>query len=151
MNQHFLSADEFKKTYSEVPKLCVDLIIVVQGGVLLTLRSLPEWKGHWHLPGATVRYKEPIEEVAARIAQEELNMSVKVVRSLGYIEYPGEEKERGFGWSVSIPLLCVPTSVGFEVGKDASEAKVFTEVPDCMIPEQKIFLSARWTEITSGR
>lgn len=144
-----LSQDEFKKIFSRVPRLCVDLIIKIHGGIILTFRNLPSYKDMWHLPGGMVRYKETIEQVIARIAQEELHMSVKAVRTLGYIEYPSEEKERGFGWAVSIPIICIPHSEEFTVGKDASEAKIFTELPDAIIPEQGVFLSTHWADITS--
>ncbi len=143
------SHEEFKRIYSQVPRLCVDLIIQVQGGIILTLRNLSSYKDLWHLPGGTVYYKETIEQAVNRVAQEELHMSVKMVRTLGYMEFPSEEKERGFGWAVSIPIICTPLSVEFTVGEDASEAKVFTELPDAMIAEQKTFLSAHWAEIVS--
>lgn len=147
MLQGFLPPKEFKSIYSKVPRLCVDLIIKTQGGVLLTLRSLPDWKGYWHIPGGTVRYKETLEQAVTRIAQEELHMSVEILKSLGYIEYPSEEKERGFGWSVSIPILCVPKSEEFSVGEGASEVKVFTELPDTMVPEQRTFLTIHWADL----
>lgn len=143
------SPEEFKKIYSQVPRLCVDLIIKMQGGVILTFRNLASYKDMWHLPGGTVHYKETIEQAVSRVAQEELHMSVKIVRTLGYMEFPSEEKERGFGWAVSIPIVCSPRSTEFKVGDGASEARVFTELPDAMIVEQKTFLSAHWTEIQS--
>jgi ADP-ribose pyrophosphatase YjhB (NUDIX family) len=146
----YLLPDEFKRVYSIVPRLCADLIIKMHGGIILTLRNLPQWENHWHLPGGTIYYKETIEQAVARISQNELNISVEMIRPLGYIEYPSEEKERGFGWSVSIPIVCVSNSREFKVGEDASEARVFTELPDTIIPEQKTFLSSHWVDIISG-
>lgn len=145
-----LSPDEFKRVYSIVPRICVDLIIKMHGGIILTLRDLPQWENHWHLPGGTIYYKETIERAVARISKDELNMSVEMTRPLGYIEYPSEEKERGFGWSISIPIICVSKSAKFKVGNGASEARVFTELPDDIIFEQKIFLSSHWTDILSS-
>ncbi|MDO8715658.1 MAG: NUDIX domain-containing protein [Dehalococcoidales bacterium] len=148
MNTNFLPPKEFKKVFSEVPRLCVDLIIQSRGGVILTLRSLPQWQGEWHLPGSTVRYKETINQAAKRTAHDELGIPIDVLKPLGYIEYPSEERERGFGWAVSLPLLCSTTAERFKVGKDSSEVRVFTSLPDPMIPEQKEFLFAHWAEIT---
>ena len=142
-----LSPDEFERIYSKVPRFCVDLVIKMQGGIILTLRELPQWNGCWHLPGGTVRYKETIEQAVARVAQDELHTSVEIQRLLGYMEFPSEEKERGFGWSVSGAFLCISQSAEFKVGKGASEARVFTELPDVMLPEHKEFLSAHWAEI----
>mgnify|MGYP001614488539 CR=1 FL=1 len=149
MSTQPLSSEEFRSIYSKVPRLCVDLIIKMQGGVILTLRNLPDYYNMWHLPGGTVRYKETIEHAVSRIAQEELNLSVKIVRTLGYMEFSNEEKERGFGWAVSIAVLCTSDLGEFTVGKGASEARVFIELPNAMIPEQKAFLSSHWAEIVS--
>ena len=142
-----LSEEEYKEVYSKVPKLCVDLVIAHQGGILLTLRDLPHWHNEWHLPGTAVRYKEPVLEAVRRVAQNELHMSVSVEKLLGYIEYPSEEKERGFGRSVALAFLCSPTS-GFEVGEGASDARVFTTLPGEMIAEQKAFVSVHWGAIS---
>lgn len=37
-----------------------------------------------------------------RIALEELGASVNVGKLLGYIEYTSEEKERGFGYTITM-------------------------------------------------
>jgi ADP-ribose pyrophosphatase YjhB (NUDIX family) len=141
-----LSEEEYREVYSKVPKLCVDLVIAHKGGILLTLRDLPHWHNEWHLPGTAVRYKEPVLDAVQRTAQNELHMSVAVEKLLGYVEYPSEEKERGFGRSVALAFLCTPTS-GFEVGESASDARIFEVIPDDMIAEQKEFVSAHWEEI----
>lgn len=144
-----LSAEEFKRIYSQVPRLCVDLVIKTQGGIIFTLRSLPQWQDIWHLPGGTVRYKETILEATNRIAQRELGISVEVLKSLGYVEYPSEEKERGFGWAVSLVLLCQTKAEEIKVNDEASEAKIFQTLPEEMIAEQKTFLNVHWTEISA--
>ena len=42
----------------------------------------------WHLPGGTVRFGEPLVEAVARVARDELALTVEVGDLLGYIEYP---------------------------------------------------------------
>ena len=145
-----LSSEEYKDIYSKVPRLCVDLIIKTHKGIVLTRRSLPEWNNTWHLPGGAVRYGETIEQAAARTAERELHLAVTVLRPLGYIEFPSEERERGFGWAISIPLLCTPHSEEFTAGEGSSEARAFTELPDDMILEQKTFLSTHWADIMAN-
>jgi len=86
------SPEEFKAVCSKVPRLGVDLVIIMRNGIVLTLRDLPSWKGQWHLPGGTVFYKETLEEAVARVARDELGISVSIEKMLGYIEY-AEEKE----------------------------------------------------------
>ena len=44
-----LSYVEFKKIYSRVPRLSVELVILIPGGVLLTLRSIEPYMGEWHV------------------------------------------------------------------------------------------------------
>lgn len=134
------SPEEFKSMYSKVPRLCVEVVIKDERGVLLTLRKLPSWNNMWHLPGGTVYYKETLEEAVRRIAKEELNIVVKVDRLLGYIEYPSEEKERGFGWSVGIAFLCRVKSGTLKGGAQAQEIKYFKEIPHNTIPEAREFL-----------
>lgn len=105
----------------------------------------------WHTPGGTVRYKETITDAAARVAKSELGVEVTILKTLGYMEFPSEEKERGFGWSVSISLLCELQS-GELVGKneEASDMRAFTELPENTLSEHKVFLTEHWDEIFRG-
>lgn len=145
-NQH-ISEDEFNKIYSRVPRLCVDLVIRHEKGIVLTLRSLPTWYNQWHLPGGGVQYQESIAQAVDRKAQEELGIKVKIIKTLGYIEYPSEQKERGFGWSVSIAILCDYMAGEFTLNKEASEFGFFKELPKGINIEQAEFLKSHWSEI----
>lgn len=99
--------EQFKEIYSQVPRLCVDLLITTEKGTLLILRKNFGWEGQWHLPGGTVYYKEKVEDAVQRIAQEELGVDVTINQFLRYVEYPHEETERGFGYSVSLLFDCL--------------------------------------------
>src|SRR5687768_1353542 len=100
------STEEFGFIYSRVPRLTVEVILVIEGGVVLVERQEPSWYGLWHIPGGTVFYKERLVDAVKRVAQEELGIDVQVGELLGYIEYPSEEAERGFGWSTGIAFKC---------------------------------------------
>lgn len=139
-NSKPFTAEEFKEIYSKVPRVCVEVIVQTPEGIALTLRSLPAWNNQWHLPGATVLYKEPLEEAVQRAAQEELGISVTIERFVGYIQYPSEEKERGFGWGIGLAFLCRPNDLNMKINADASEVKIFSFPPDNMIAEQAEFL-----------
>mgnify|MGYP001570768131 CR=1 FL=1 len=144
------SEEEFKAIFSRVPRLCVDLIIRSPRGIIMTRRSLSSWGGMWHVPGGTVFYRERVEDAAKRVAKRELGIEIDVVQTLGYMEFPSEEKERGYGYSVSIALLC--TFVGGALlteSTEASEIREFLELPDGVITEQREFLAAHWSEIFS--
>lgn len=146
-NNRPFSPEEFKEIYSKVPRLCVDLIIKASEGIALSLRSVPPYKGSWHFPGGTVLYRERITDTIKRVAFEELGVSVKVQKLLGYIEYPSEEKERGFGYTVSMAFLCHFAGTNMRPNSEASEIKTFKELPDNMIGEQRVFLESVWQEI----
>lgn len=137
-----LTAEEFEEIYSKVPRLCVEVILKTPEGIALTLRSLPTWHNKWHLPGGTVLYKETAEEAVQRVAQEELGISVIIEKLLGYIHYPSEEKERGFGWGIGLAFLCKPAEFNMRPNSDASEIKIFSSIPENMIMEQAEFLKA---------
>ena len=47
-------------------------------------------------------------------------------------------------------ILCTKTSGELQAGKDASDAKVFTQLPEAMLPEHKTFLATHWTEIVAN-
>lgn len=147
MSDYIISPEEFDKIYSRVPRLCVDLIIRHEKGIVLTLRSLPTWHKQWHLPGGGVQYQETIEQAVARKAQEELGVKVKIIKTLGYIEFPSEQKERGFGWSVSIAILCDYVAGKFTLNEEASEIDFFKELPKGTNIEQAEFLKTHWSEI----
>jgi len=140
--------EEFKTIYSRVPRLCVDLIVRTPGGIVLTQRSLASWGGMWHVPGGTVFYKEKITDAARRVAKRELGVNVSIRKTLGYMEFPSEEKERGYGYSVSIALLCTIAS-GKLLTKSAEASAIgeFSELPEGVIGEQKTFLETHWGEI----
>ena len=148
---HPFTPEEFKSIYSRVPRLCVDLIVRTPQGVILALRSLPTWNNLWHTPGGTVRYKEKIVGAAARVAKSELGVEVTILKTLGYMEFPSEEKERGFGWSVSIALLCeLKSGTLLEKTDEASAIRAFAELPENTLFEHKIFLTEHWHEIREG-
>ncbi|MBI2065064.1 MAG: NUDIX hydrolase [Candidatus Yanofskybacteria bacterium] len=141
------SLDEFKDIYSKVPRLCVEVIVKTPEGVVLSLRKLPSWYGKWHIPGGTVFYKEKVADAVKRVAGEELGIKISSQELLGYIEYPSEGKEVGFGTSVGLAFLCSAEAASMKPNNDASEIKIFKSLPDNMIDEQYNFLKAKWEYI----
>lgn len=140
------SSEEFREIYSRATRLCVDLLIKTPEGIVLSLRNIPPWKGRWHLPGGTVFYKERITDTARRVALEELGTLVHVGKLLGYIEYTSEEKERGFGYTITMVFLCSLNKTEMIPNEEALEIKMFKELPDNIIDEQRVFLESVWQE-----
>ncbi len=150
VSQKPLTPEEFEELYSRVPRISVDLVVQTDEGIIFTLRALPTWNGMWHLPGSTVRYGETIAQAVERTAHDELGISVQVEKLLGYLEYPSEKKERGFGWTISLVFLCRVKGGALKKSDDeASQIKAFGALPDPLIREQQDFLLSH-TEWQSG-
>lgn len=150
MNKKPFTPKQFEEIYSKVPRISVDLIIPIHGSFLLTLRTLPSWHNQWHLPGGTIYYRETVEQTAKRIAQEELGIQVEIKNLLGYIEYFSEEKERGFGYSIALALLCQAKSTEVQINDEAERIEFFRDLPSNMIPEQKRFMEKHWEALTEN-
>lgn len=134
------TAEEFRKIYSSVPRLCVEVIIKTDDGYLLTKRAMPPCVGQWHLPGGTVLYKETIEQALKRIAKAELGVDVTPKEFLGYMEFLKTEDHQGFDHPISLGFLCEPTNTDFALDSQASEYDFFQKLPENTLREQKDFL-----------
>ena len=132
-----LPFEEFKKIYSRVPRLCLDLVVKNENGVLLTLRDIPPAKGLWHIPGGTMLFDENIDEAIQRIAGEELGTSVRVKKLLGYIDW--YKTKNANGHAVSMEFLVEPLG-GITVDYQASHFKFFKKIPPKTIKEHVSFL-----------
>lgn len=143
MNSKPFTEEEFKSIYSRVPRLCVEVVIQSPKGILLTLRSLPSWNNQWHLPGGTVLFGEKLEEATKRIAEDELGASITVGQMIGLIEYPSEQKERGYGHGIGVAYLCHLNSPNIKLNTEASDAKFFQSAPENIIQEQGDFLKSK--------
>lgn len=137
-----LPFDEYKSIYSKVPRLTVEIIIRNSQGTLLTLRKMPPHKDEWHLPGGTVYFHETIAQAAARIADQELGLKIKIKKLLGFIEYLSEDRAGGFDHPVGLALLCEPLTPlkNINLDKQAHQSGFFSTLPDNTVPEQKRFL-----------
>ncbi|MDP3955242.1 MAG: NUDIX domain-containing protein [bacterium] len=144
---HRLPSQEFKEIYSRVPRLCVEVMVKKDGGIVLSLRDLPSWKGQWHIPGGTVFYRETLPEAVKRVAQDELGVKVEIEKFLGHNYFPSEEKERGYGWSISAVFLTRYKSGSLRGSNQGKEVRTFQEFPENLIKEQKEFLIAHSSEI----
>lgn len=139
INQPF-TFEEFKTIYSQVPRLCVDLVVRDTEGTLLSLRKIPPHQGQWHLPGGTVFFKEPVHDSVKRVAEDELGVEVQIDKFLGYIEFMYQDDYDGFDHPVSLVFLCTPKSTNYRTNDQASEIKFFKTLPDKMVEEQRDFL-----------
>ncbi len=132
-----LSFEEFKSIYSKVPRLCVDLVVKTEKGILLTKRQIPPYLGYWHTPGGTVLLKEKISDAIQRISQDEFGSKVKIIKLLGVMEFPPDKITKH---SISIVYLVKPENKNLKGSWQAEEIKYFKLLPTKIIKEQKDFL-----------
>lgn len=133
---------EFKEIYSKVPRLCVELLIVHEGKVLMTLRTKNGWEGLWHLPGGTVYVNEKILDTAKRVGQEELGAEVQIKKFLGYQDWVNLEDGPGFGSGCSLVFLShIENSDQIVLDEGASEFGFFNTVPKNIVVEHR-----RWVQ-----
>ena len=136
----WLPKEEFFAIYRRVPRLCVEVVIVVpERGVLLKLRDIPPNVGAWHIPGGTVLFGEPLVEAVKRVARDELGLAVEVGELLGYIEYPSHH-ENGLDSPVGLAFRTQPLT---DLAEVPTGCEWFTRLPDGLYAEQREFLAAR--------
>lgn len=131
---------EFKKIYSRVPRLCVEVVLMRNNKILLTKRNIAPAIGQWHTPGGTVLKGEDLEMTVKRVAQEELGIPVRVLKFLGVIEYKSFINH--YSQDISLPFLVSTNSKKpFNLDGHADKCDFFTEIPKNTIKEQKEFYS----------
>ncbi len=149
--QGWLTQEDYEKIYRKVPMFCVDMLIKVDGGIILSKRNIEPFKGFWHFPGGRVRYKESIADAIQRIAMGEIGIETRSLNPtlLGIVESINDGE---FRHSNSIVYLLQPkNAVNLYPGNsEATELKVFSEVPQDMQPYQQYFLQTHAKEIFEG-
>ncbi|MBA3047722.1 NUDIX hydrolase [Patescibacteria group bacterium] len=133
-----LSFAEFKHIYTRVPRLCVEVVIQSDKGVLLTKRSIEPLNGQWHIPGGTVLKGERIEQAVKRVAEEELGVKIKIEKMIGIIEYT---LENYFSQPIGIAFLSKITSNNIHTDENSQEFGFFKIIPNNTVREQRMFLS----------
>ncbi len=136
-----LSSQQFREIYGLVPRLTVEVVIQFEEGVVLKLRQDSGWLGMWHIPGGTVYMGERLEEAVARVAREELGVEVEVGEMIGSIVYPTASQFGGIGWPVGIAFR-VKVVGGEQRIEESETVKIFRDIPDNIISEQRDFLEA---------
>jgi ADP-ribose pyrophosphatase YjhB (NUDIX family) len=133
-----LPYEEYRRIYSQVPRLCVDLIVRTEDGVLLARRDIDPGRGLWHLPGGTVLLGESLHQAARRVGSEEVGLSILSLELLGFIEFLPETNP--FFHAVTVAFRAVADSREPRALRETAEIGWFLEDPEPMVREQREFL-----------
>lgn len=86
MNE-WIEESRWRQVVETVPVPSVDLVVVVDGGVVLAERTNEPARGEWFVPGGRVRKGEPLDDAVQRVAQSELGVGVEVEERLGAYDH----------------------------------------------------------------
>lgn len=133
-----LPYEEFKKIYSKVPRLCIDLLIKDERGILMSLRDINPGKGLWHLPGGTLLMGETVDEAIKRIAQEETSLTLYNPKLIGYVEYP--QANNLFFHSFGLVFIIKQVKGELKGSFQGQNLQYFKKLPDKIFNEHKEFI-----------
>lgn len=127
----------FEIIHSTFSMWTIEIIILQDNKVFLIKTPKHFKKGLWCLPGGYNRWDEEIFTSCERIANREIGISVKPLKSLGI--YKWKEGEHPYGRPLSVFILCKP----LRNIKDSFFGKLFDfrKLPK-MIPCQEKFLKS---------
>lgn len=104
----------------KTPCLTVDLIIEMEGGVVLIERKNPP--PGWALPGGFVDYGETLEQAALREAREETSLDVRLIRQFHAYSDPRRDARQH---NVTVVFIARPIGGTLRGRDDARRAAVF--------------------------
>jgi colanic acid biosynthesis protein WcaH len=76
VHDELITEDLFSEFIARMPQICVDLILETDSGILIAKREVDP--PVWFWPGGRLYKGERLEEAAHRIAQEELNIEIRI-------------------------------------------------------------------------
>ena len=95
IHDEYVPEDLFAEFTGRMPQVCVEAVIRMEGGVLLTRRTNEPAKGEWFWPGSRLRKGEHLEDATRRVAREELGIAVDIVERFGVYEHRWERSAEG--------------------------------------------------------
>jgi ADP-ribose pyrophosphatase YjhB (NUDIX family) len=94
----------YQFVYSKCIRLCIDLIIDTEHGVLLGKRAHEPFIHTYALPGGGMKFGESLFDAAHRICKKELNSELQSIKLFDVMEFP-EEIELSNRHSISLAVI----------------------------------------------
>lgn len=116
------------------PLLTVDIIININGGIVLIKRKNPPYG--WAIPGGFVDYNETIEHAAIREAKEETSLDIKLLEQFYTYSDPSRDPR---GHTISTVFIAEASGIP-RAQDDAKECRIF---PLNDLPEDLAFDHSR--------
>ena len=147
----WISEEDWETIVRNVPIVSVDLIVKHSNGIVLGKRTNEPAKGEWFVPGGRVQKGETRTEAVHRIAEEELDVSVEVIESLGAFEhcYENSDVEKVETKHYLANGYVVEVDSGqIQSDNQHKEVRIFESTPDSLHPYLRIY--ANTTETISN-
>ncbi len=118
------------------PVPTVDIIIEVEGGIVLIERKNPPYG--WAIPGGFVDYGETLEAAAIREAEEETGLNVSLIGQMHTYSDPNRDPRQH-----TISTVFIASATGTPcAGDDAVSSKIFTrEDLPALVFDHEVILS----------
>ncbi len=119
--------ERIKRLYYSSPSIAVDVIIEMDGGLVLIERK--NYPYGWAIPGGLVNYGEKVEEAAIREIKEETNLKIKSLKLFGVYSDPKRDPRRHV---ISLVYITKVDRGKIKAGDDAKNVKIFKfeEIPN---------------------
>lgn len=103
------------------PLLTVDVVILVDGDIVLIKRKNPPFKDMWALPGGFVEVGETVEDAAVREGKEETGLDIELTGLVGVFSEPGRDPR---GHTVTVCFTATGQGT-LAASSDAQDAGLF--------------------------
>ena len=130
----FIEGSLYKEIISNIPILCVDIIIEYKKRFLLVKRKYEPLKGNWWVPGGRVEIGELTEESCKRKIFEELGFNVNEdLKLYGLYEDKFDKSSMGNHLYHTVSFvykLDLNENPGIKVDETSSDWSFFEELPE---------------------
>lgn len=137
LNKEMMSDKDYDFIFSKTPRVCVDLLIKTEHGILLTKRTNEPNKDLYQLTGGGVRFRESLNDAIIRICEQELGNTPKNIKFIDKLEFLNEETKGEARHSVSLVFQVKLSTSNIVLDNNSSEYLYFNNDIDSalIIPE----------------